>query len=139
MQHDRPDISDIKAAIDEGRVTNPDVVAEWLQLRIDEHVRHARQVRAHATQQLRDRAHQALDAALSGDGTDEFSRLFPPSRPLGPPLTHEAEPPTNVVYDAPDRQGKRSRPRPAASAVSDDDLYNAMFPDEYQRRTWGGA
>jgi hypothetical protein len=126
-------VDDIRQAIRERRISAA-TAAEWLRLRQEEH---ARQVRAHATQRMRDRAHQALDTALSDDTPDPFAHLFPPHAPLGP-ATHEEEISQTLVYGPPGEQGKRPKPRPAASAMSDDELYNALFPDEYRERTWGG-
>jgi hypothetical protein len=82
---------------------------------------------------------RAVDSALSGDGGDEFSSLFPPHDPLGPELGHEEYPSRSLIYDA-DSQGQRNRkPRTAASApLSDDDLYAALFPPECQRRAAEG-
>jgi hypothetical protein len=128
------DIEDILAAVRERRI-GAATAAAWLELRLAEQ---ARQVRAHATQQMRDRLHGALDSALAGDAQDEFSRLFPPWQPLGPPLGHEEHPSQSLVYDAPDRQGRRPQPRTAASALTDDELYDALFPPEYRRRAAGG-
>jgi len=126
-------IEDILAAVRERRV-GAATAAAWLELRLAEQ---ARQVRAHATQQMRDRLHGALDSALSGDAQDEFSRLFPPWQPLGPPLGHGEHPGQSLVYDAQDTQGRRPQPRTTASALTDDELYDALFPPKYRRRAAG--
>jgi hypothetical protein len=96
MAGDRPYIDDILAAIRERRI-GAATALEWLELRAAEHAREARQVRAHATQQMRDRLHGALDSALSGGGGDEFAKLFPPWAPLGPPLGHEEYPSRSLI------------------------------------------
>jgi hypothetical protein len=131
-----PDVSDILAAVRERRI-GAATAAEWLELRMAEDAREARQVRAHATQQMRDRLHSAVDSALSGGG-DEFSRLFPPWAPLGPALGHEEHPSQSLVYDG-GSQGQRSRqPRPAAGApLSDEELYDRLFPPGYRRHAEG--
>jgi hypothetical protein len=136
MTDERPYIADILSAIREGRI-GAATALEWLELRADEHARWARSLRAHATPAMRDRLHGALDSALSGDAQDEFSRLFPPWQPLGPPLGHEEHPSQSLVYDAPDRQDRRPQPRTAASALTDDELYDALFPPQYRRRAAG--
>jgi hypothetical protein len=133
----RPYVDDIVAAVRERRV-GADTALAWLELRSDEHARYVREVRAHADAAMRDRLHSAVDSALSGGTEDEFSKLFDPRRPLGP-ATHEEEPSESVVYDAPDRQGNRARPRPAASALSDDELFDALFPDGYRWRPGFGG
>jgi hypothetical protein len=133
MSPERPyPVDDIVQAIREHRI-GADAALAWVELRADEAARESRRVMAHATPALRNRAHKALDAALDGGGTDEFSHLFPPERPLGPPLAHEEYPSQSLVYDG-GQQGQRSRqPRTAASAGDDED-YDDAFPPEY--RAW---
>jgi len=83
---------------------------------------------------------RAVDAALTGDGGDgEFASLFPPSAPLGPPPGHEEYPPRSLICPG-ESQGQRNRQSgTAASApLSDDDLYAALFPPEYQRQATKG-
>jgi hypothetical protein len=65
--------------------------------------------------------------------------LFPPWAPLGPELGHQEQPSQSLIYDG-EQQGQRSRqPRTAASALSDDELYDALFPPEYRRRAAGSG
>jgi hypothetical protein len=137
MAEERPYIDDILATVREGRI-GAAAAADWLELRAAEHAREARQVRAHATQQMRDRLHGALDSALFGGSTDEFSRLFPPWAPLGPDLGHEEYPSQSLIYPG-EQQGQRSRqPRMAAGALTKDEDYDRLFPPEYrQRAAWG--
>jgi hypothetical protein len=84
-----------------------------------------------------------VDAALTGDGgDDEFASLFPPSAPLGPPAGHEEYRPRSLICPG-ESQGQRSQRNrqsgTAASApLSDDDLYAALFPPEYQRQATKG-
>lgn len=148
MAGERPYVDDILAAVREGRI-GAATAAEWLELRAAEHARQAREVRAHADQGMRDRVHNAVDSALSGDAQDEYSRLFPPSKPLGPPQSAEEHYPGPVIYRGQD-QGQRTR-RPGASwdgyvtgAVPVDDLpgaddYVRLFPAWYRRRCPGGG
>jgi hypothetical protein len=148
VAEDKPYIADIIEALREGRVTSAAVAAEWLELRINEHVRAARSVRAHVTQQQRSRLHSAVDDALSGGAQDEFARLFPPSRPLGPPLGAEEYHSGPPVYPGED-QGKRARRvttwdgythagAPAEEELDDAD-YLRVFPEAYRRGTWPGG
>jgi len=140
MTEDRPYIEDIVAAVREGRI-GAATAAEWLELRAAEHAREARWVRAHATQQMRDRLHSAVDSALSGGGSgDEFARLFPPWDPLGPPVDESGQYPSQSLIYPGEQQGQRNRqPRTAAAALSDDELYDVCFPLEYRRRSPGGG
>jgi hypothetical protein len=169
-------IDDILAAVRERRI-GAATAAAWLELRLAEQ---ARQVRAHATPAPRDRVVNALDAAPTGDGGDEFARLFPPSAPLGPELGHEEYRPEPLIYPG-EEQGRRNRrgvtwdgytsasarpapgemtneeaaalfpPRTAeeaerraqtvearaarVEAMSDDELYERLFPPEFDQRT----
>jgi hypothetical protein len=130
-----PDVSDILAAVRERRI-GAATAAAWLELRL---AAHSREVRAHATQQMRDRLHSALDSALSGGSADEFTRLFPPEKPLGPDLGHQEYRPAPPVYPG-EGQGRRSRPvtswdgytQASAGEMSDEELYSLLFgrPDD---------
>jgi hypothetical protein len=98
-----PWLQEIIDGIRQGRITQA-TAADWLELGLAEQ---ARQVRAHATPILRDRVVEALDAALAGNGRDEFAGLFPPSSPLGAEQGAHEYPPAPQVYGPPDRRGNR--------------------------------
>ena len=70
------------------------------------------------------------------DGSDEYSALFPPSAPLGAPLEGHVKYPSRPLIYPGEQQGQRKRqPRTAAAApLSDDELYDALFPPGYQRQ-----
>ena len=131
-------VKEITDAVRERRI-GADTAGRWLEMRLADQRRQARQVRAHSNQTVRDLVIRAVDSALTGDGGDEFSSLFPPHDPLGPELGHEEYPSQPLIYDG-NSQGQRNRkPRTAASApLSDDDLYAALFPPEYQRQAAEG-
>jgi hypothetical protein len=125
-------IEDILAALRERRI-GAETAVNWLEMRAADQRRQARQVQAHSNAAVRDLVVKAVDAALAGDGGDEFSQLFPPHDPLGPELGHEEYPGRSLIYEG-DNQGQRHRqPRTTASApLSDDDLYAALFPPEHK-------
>ncbi|HEX7269740.1 MAG TPA: hypothetical protein VF256_20275 [Streptosporangiaceae bacterium] len=81
---------------------------------------------------------QVVGRLQGQDSTDdEFERLFPPSAPLGPDLGHQEYSSGSLVYDAPDRQGKRPQARPVAAwspqapveDMADEGLHRLLFGD----------
>lgn len=81
---------------------------------------------------------QVVGRLQGQDSTDdEFERPFPPSAPLGPDLGHQEYSSGSLVYDAPDRQGKRPQARPVAAwspqapveDMADEGLHRLLFGD----------
>lgn len=121
----RPDISDILDGLRTGRLRESSAAAL-----IEQRLAGQRRVMAHADPATRRRVLKAVNDALSGDGQDEYSGLFPPSSPLGPELGHVEYPPAPPVYPG-EGQGKRNRTPQrgytAAAPLTDDQLYEALF------------
>jgi hypothetical protein len=118
------DIEDILAGLRTGRLRERSAAAL-----VEQRLGARRQVRAHATPALPDRLVKAVDSALAGDGGDEYSALFPPSAPLGPDEGHVEYPSAPLVYPGEDQGKRRRQPRTgyAAAALTDDQLYDALF------------
>lgn len=122
-------LEDILAALRERRIGN-ETASRWIEMRLADR---SRQVRAHTTPGMVDQVTNAVRQALTGG--DEFGGLFPPHAPLEPEEGHVEYPSRSLIYPGVE-QGQRNRqPRTdAAAPLTDDELYDALFPPGYQRQ-----
>jgi hypothetical protein len=129
-----PFVQQIIDGVREGRLGARSALA-LLELRDHE----GRQVQAHATQQMRNQLHRALDRTLAGDTGDteddgdltDYHRVFDQleGHTGG---QHYAPPRRSVIYDAPGRQGNRQRHTAATGPQGEDD-YDRIWPEDYKR------
>jgi hypothetical protein len=123
-------LAGVAAAMDEGRVIGSEAALVLAEAALAEH----RRVQAHSNAHVMQRIGNALGVPVADEVDDEFSSLFNPNSPLGPPEPGHVEyPPSPRVYE----------PKPRASArwadYPDERLHADLFGTSYYGPPGGRA